>query len=158
MSLVRQGTIAIQVLTLEHMEPETTLSPWVNAEYGHMAQLLKGASQLVFTRVSTHLNASFPENLRSQTTPGTTDEWLKKQGIDKSRICLLDPSAPIALSPSDSKFDLFLFGGILGDDPPRDRTKELRQLGYEGRHLDKVQMTTDTALAVTRRVIEDQGW
>jgi ribosome biogenesis SPOUT family RNA methylase Rps3 len=60
----------------------------------------------------------------------------------------------------------------LGDDPPRgklwvpyiwppfniyqDRTSELRKKGYEGRRLGPVQMTTDTAVRVTRIVIQDQ--
>jgi ribosome biogenesis SPOUT family RNA methylase Rps3 len=38
-----------------------------------------------------------------------------------------------------------------------DRTKELRKLGFAGRRLGPVQMTTDTALNVTRRVVEDRG-
>lgn len=45
----------------------------------------------------------------------------------------------------------------IGDDPPRDRTSELRALGFPGRHLGPVQMTTDTALGVTKLVVEDKG-
>ena len=44
-----------------------------------------------------------------------------------------------------------------GDDPPRDRTAELRALGFPTRHLGPVQMTTDTALGVTKRVVVDRG-
>jgi ribosome biogenesis SPOUT family RNA methylase Rps3 len=80
------------------------------------------------------------------------------ENIPKSQVCLLDPKAPAALSPADGeagKFKYFVFGGILGDDPPRDRTSELRALGFAGRHLGEVQMTTDTALGVTKRVVED---
>lgn len=46
--------------------------------------------------------------------------------------------------------------GILGDDPPRDRTGELRILGFPNRHLGPVQMTTDTALGVTKKVVVDK--
>jgi ribosome biogenesis SPOUT family RNA methylase Rps3 len=85
-------------------------------------------------------------------------EVAAQQGIDKARICLLDPRAEQVIQPDDAdKFDVFLYGGILGDDPPRDRTGELRKLGFEGRHLGPVQMTTDTAVGVTKRVVEDQG-
>lgn len=40
-----------------------------------------------------------------------------------------------------------------GDDPPRDRTKELRVLGFPSRRLGPVQMTTDTALGVNNSSI-----
>lgn len=43
-----------------------------------------------------------------------------------------------------------------GDDPPRDRTSELRALGFPTRHLGPVQMTTDTALGVTKLVVNDR--
>ena len=46
---------------------------------------------------------------------------------------------------------------LQGDDPPRDRTSELRKLGFPTRHLGPVQMTTDTALGVTKKVIHDKG-
>lgn len=35
-----------------------------------------------------------------------------------------------------------------------DRTSELRKYGYTGRNLKKIQMTTDTAVRVTRMVVE----
>jgi ribosome biogenesis SPOUT family RNA methylase Rps3 len=77
--------------------------------------------------------------------------------VDPSRVCLLDPRATDVLSPADAgHFDVFLYGGILGDDPPRDRTGELRKLGFPGRHLGPVQMTTDTAVGVTKIVVEDR--
>lgn len=44
-----------------------------------------------------------------------------------------------------------------GDDPPRDRTGELRVMGFPGRHLGPTQMTTDTALGVTKLVVHDKG-
>ena len=43
----------------------------------------------------------------------------------------------------------------VGDDPPRDRTSELRILGFPTRHLGPVQMTTDTALGVTKLIVDD---
>ncbi|KDQ13761.1 hypothetical protein BOTBODRAFT_33200 [Botryobasidium botryosum FD-172 SS1] len=84
-------------------------------------------------------------------------ELMKIHRVPLERVCLLDPRAERELSPEDGpQFDWFLFGGILGDDPPRDRTSELRVLGFPNRHLGPVQMTTDTALGVTKRVVVDQ--
>lgn len=44
-----------------------------------------------------------------------------------------------------------------GDDPPRDRTSELRKKGFEGRRLGPKQMTTDTAVRVTRMVTTEKS-
>ena len=38
-----------------------------------------------------------------------------------------------------------------------DRTSELRKKGYEGRRLGPKQMTTDTAVRVTRMVVQDKS-
>lgn len=40
---------------------------------------------------------------------------------------------------------------------PVDRTSELRKKGYEGRRLGPVQMTTDTAVRVTRICVQDKS-
>jgi hypothetical protein len=81
---------------------------------------------------------------------------LAAKNIPLDRCCLLDPKATEPVAPGDSElFDVFLFGGILGDDPPLDRTRILRREGFPSRHLGPVQMTTDTALAVTKRVVID---
>ena len=39
-----------------------------------------------------------------------------------------------------------------------DRTSELRKKGFEGRRLGPKQMTTDTAVRVTRMVVQDKSW
>lgn len=38
-----------------------------------------------------------------------------------------------------------------------DRTSELRKKGYEGRRLGPRQMTTDTAVRVTRLVVQEKS-
>jgi hypothetical protein len=38
-----------------------------------------------------------------------------------------------------------------------DRTSELRKKGYQGRRLGPVQMTTDTAVRVTRIIVQDKS-
>ena len=48
-----------------------------------------------------------------------------------------------------------MFGGILGDHPPKDRAKDFREKNFkEIRHLGKIQMTTDTALMVSSEIQE----
>lgn len=74
-----------------------------------------------------------------------------------NRVVLLDLRADGPLTPGDAKdFDVMVFGGILGDHPPRDRTKELRDQGFIRRHLREIQMSTDTALLSTKLITENQ--
>ena len=81
--------------------------------------------------------------------PGTSGP--KRQ---RERTCLLDPRAEQELTPADAgRWDTFVFGGILGDDPPKYRTGELHPLGAASRHLGPAQMTTDTAVLVTHAVV-----
>ena len=63
----------------------------------------------------------------------------KEVVVPFKRTILLDMRAEKVLEPSDfEKYDLFVFGGILGDHPPQDRTKELRNEGFELRKLTKI--------------------
>ncbi|KAK3296786.1 SAM-dependent RNA methyltransferase [Chaetomium fimeti] len=141
---------------VEHLDPE--LGAWSELEY------------LAIARESQDTGAKFclsslPQAFKVPGELGKIPAFkAERQGVEqlyegeKSRVCLLDPAAASDLSPEDGdKFDTFLFGGILGDDPPRDRTSELRKKGFEGRRLGPVQMTTDTAVRVTRLVVQGKS-
>ncbi|KAG2076202.1 DUF431-domain-containing protein [Suillus decipiens] len=154
---------------IEHMEEDETtpesLPPWVELEYAHMITLAGINGRVEFTHLSHNSSSSLDARLALINEPAASYkvhtqsviELLKQNNIPITRVCLLDPKAQTALAPEDSKiFDHFLFGGTPGDDPPRDRTSELRQLGFPSRHLGSVQMTTDTALGVTKRVVDDK--
>lgn len=78
--------------------------------------------------------------------------------IERDQICLLDSEASEELSFEDvKKFDFFLFGGILGnvDEFDFDRTSVLRVKGYPTRRLGSMQMTTDTAVRVSKMILCD---
>ena len=48
-------------------------------------------------------------------------------GSNESNICFMDMRGEQELKPEDAqRFDFLIFGGILGDHPPQDRSKELR--------------------------------
>ncbi|KAN0114314.1 SAM-dependent RNA methyltransferase [Russula decolorans] len=168
---------------MEEDDPTPHALPrWVELEYKHMRTLAGPTAFIAFTNLSSATSASLSAAFSntntnisdSDSSPAQVQAQAEchKQGVlalMKSRgdidipleqVCLLDPKASLALTPSDGdagKFTWFLFGGILGDDPPRDRTAELRALGFPTRHLGPVQMTTDTALGVTKRVVVDRG-
>ena len=140
---------------VEHLDPE--LGPWSALEYKTIAEeSRKAGCDFILSSVPASLIASedfadVKENARSD----SVESYFADQ---KSQICLLDPAAKQELTPEDAgKFEIFLFGGILGDDPPRDRTSELRKKGFEGRRLGPKQMTTDTAVRVTRMVVQGQS-
>ncbi|KAF8477713.1 hypothetical protein DFH94DRAFT_755261 [Russula ochroleuca] len=137
-----------------------------------MRMLAGPDASVAFTNLSTATSASLSAAFTSAKSPTTSDSaaaaqvecyeqgvlaLMQSRNIPQECVCLLDPKASLALSPSDGdagKFTWFLFG--VRDDPPRDRTAELRALGFPTRHLGPVQMTTDTALGVTKRVIVDR--
>ncbi|KAF9963756.1 hypothetical protein BGZ70_007219 [Mortierella alpina] len=136
---------------IEHMEEG--MHDWCKLEYEHMVSVC-GADHIYFTALTAKTLADMPETL-SKAHCHTEDILTMGDRIPHEKVCLLDPSSPYPLCPEDAdKYDFFLFGGILGDDPPRDRTGELRKLGFATRHLGAIQMTTDTAVNVTRRVVE----
>jgi len=140
---------------VEHLDPE--LGPWSALGYACIAQeSKKSGAQFLLTSVPASLQ--MPENLARMEELKVERRSVEEIFADrKSRVCLLDPSAKTELTPADGDdFDVFLFGGILGDDPPRDRTSELRKKGYTGRRLGPVQMTTDTAVRVTRLVAQER--
>ncbi|KAG0312585.1 hypothetical protein BGZ99_009386 [Dissophora globulifera] len=136
---------------IEHMEEG--MHDWCKLEYEHMVSVC-GPDHVYFTALTPKTLADMPETL-SKAHCHTEDILTMGDRIPHEKVCLLDPASPHVLSPEDGdKYDFFLFGGILGDDPPRDRTGELRKLGFVTRHLGPIQMTTDTALNVTRRIVE----
>lgn len=149
---------------IEHMEEG--FSEWVILEY---AQILRDVG-------SDNLLLSLPAGTQEKDIPPKLKEmglkWSSKglaeitEGIPgweplrDGRVCLLDPRAAKDLQPEDvDRFDYFVFGGILGDHPPRDRTTELNR-AYPGllvgRRLGDKQMTTDTAIRTTQIIVKDQ--
>ncbi|KZV59261.1 DUF431-domain-containing protein [Peniophora sp. CONT] len=155
---------------VEHMEEDeetpSALPRWVELEYSHMRSFAGPESSVEFTHLSKAAGASLTQTFSARKdadlsgaqchTEGVLD-LMKARAVSLEKVCLLDPKAPKELAPEDGEeFEWFLFGGILGDDPPRDRTGELRALGFPGRHLGPIQMTTDTALGVTKTIVHDK--
>ncbi|KAF7294315.1 hypothetical protein HMN09_01160500 [Mycena chlorophos] len=154
---------------IEHMEEDDdtakAIPPWVELEYAHMRSLAGPSSRIHFTALSAASRSSLSNVFVPVDGLANADchsqgvlALMKERGVPLGKVCLLDPKAEKGLAPEDGdgEFEWFLFGGILGDDPPRDRTSELRVLGFPTRHLGPVQMTTDTALGVTKKVVHDK--
>ncbi|CAG8635979.1 64_t:CDS:2, partial [Paraglomus brasilianum] len=138
---------------IEHME--TDLHEWCILEYSHIATSVFPPN-IIITRLK-DAEITVLKKLQALDGAQLRRETVDEMGINKSKICLLHPNAEQQLKPEDGQaFDYFLFGGILGDDPPRDRTSELCPFVHATRHLGQLQMTTDTAFNVTKKIIEDK--
>ena len=82
-----------------------------------------------------------------------------------AETCLLDMKADKVLCPKD-EFAAVVFGGILGNVHVHedgtyssdDKTSIVRQLGFSEnrRHLGELQMTTDTAVVVTMKILKNR--
>ncbi|CEP22407.1 unnamed protein product [Cyberlindnera jadinii] len=145
---------------IEHMEQGFT--EWVILEYSTIIKEVGKENLLLTSLPQGTTDSDIPKELLALGLQWTSDD-VSQAGTDalpivKERVCLLDPSAEKDLVPGESEaFDYFVFGGILGDHPPRDRTGELRRkYGFEGRRLGSKQMTTDTAVRVTQLIVKDK--
>lgn len=127
---------------IEHLEDEVW--DWCVLEYKHMSSVV-GKENLIFTNVPKaehHKLSKFGE---------VHEESVRSMKLSKA--CLMEMIADKTLELADSKkFDYFVFGGILGDNPPQGRTKVLHNL-FEMRCLGQEQMSTDTAVLVTHKVL-----
>jgi ribosome biogenesis SPOUT family RNA methylase Rps3 len=105
--------MASKVYIVEHLDDE--LGPWSELEYLTIAKESHQAGAK-FCLSSVPEGLVLPDKLKA--TPGFTADGRGVEVLyaeDKSRVCLLDPSATKEMSPEDGdKFEVFLFGGILG--------------------------------------------
>ncbi|HLC55378.1 MAG TPA: SAM-dependent methyltransferase [Candidatus Nanoarchaeia archaeon] len=126
---------------IEHMEPE--LFEWCLIEYKNISRIV-GREHLIFTSVK--------NDARKLKQFGAVCNEPVAQ-LHLQNACILDPAASKTLSSHD-QFEFLIFGGILGDFPPKARTKELSsKLNYPARNLGKKQFSTDTAVYVAREIM-----
>jgi len=129
---------------IEHLE--NRLYEWCLIEYKHISKLV-GKKNLIFTNIKNQKDISKLRKLGS----------VKKESVAELKLnkaCLLDPKASKTLNPKE-KFDYFILGGILGDFPERGRTNKYltsRLNNTQIRNLGKRQMSTDTAVLVTKTI------
>jgi Uncharacterized conserved protein len=136
------------VIVIEHLEP--TLSPWAYLEYKHAASMV---GNLLVTNVKDKRERACLEPF-ARAVPESVGEIAERR-----EILVLDPQARIPLSPEDFKqFRYVVVGGIMGDFPPKGRTRKLltEKLGVEARTLGTCQFSVDGAVYVAYRVAEGE--
>ncbi len=135
------------IYIIEHLEPK--LWKWCVIEYKHISQLV-GKQNLWITNLkkgSTGLQ-KYGKVIRNSVTE-----------LKLVKVCVLDPGAEKTLTPADAeKISYFIFGGILGDNPPQKRTSpELTTkftYSIEIRNIGQKQMSTDNAVAVVQEIVK----
>jgi ribosome biogenesis SPOUT family RNA methylase Rps3 len=134
------------IYIIEHLEPK--VYPWCLIEYKNISRIV-GKNNLWFT------------NIRKKNPDLEKIGRVFKNSVsafDLKKACVLDPEVNKTLSPGEAKsFDYFIFGGILGDYPPRKRTTpELTSKikNAQVRNIGKKQFSTDNAVLVTKKIAE----
>jgi len=135
------------IYIIEHLEPK--LFEWCLIEYEHISEIV-GKANLWFTNIKDEEDCQklgkfgrvFPESVKQ---------------MKLTNSCVLDPEAEKTLEPSDG-FYYYIFGGILGDYPPKKRTKKelTRFIKNAGtRNIGKKQMSTDNAVFTVNQIVEN---
>lgn len=138
---------------IEHLEPE--LFEWCIIEYKSISKIV-GKKNLIFTNIKKQDKEKIEKY--GEVFSESVKELIKKEKI--KNFCILDPESEKELSQDDNIFDYFIFGGILGDYPPRKRTKEELTKFIEGasRNIGKEQFSTDNAVYVTNKILKGENF
>lgn len=146
------GHLRVMKAVIEHLEPK--MYEWCILEYSHISLRL-GKENVIFTNVRKEDHHLIQEI--GTVYEESIHDLAKKEGSEFSRLCLLDPKAEDDLIPLDiNNFTHFVFGGILGDHPMKGRTeKHFSTLKAEKRRLGDKQMSTDTAVIVCHKILDE---
>ena len=134
------------LFVIENLEPK--LSEWLYIEYSHSARIV--GKNLLITNVRNRSEFKKLSKIASVERKSAGKLFLQDEMV------LLDPLARKTLSPSDlNRKKVVLIGGILGDNPPSGRTKELltkKLLRATVRNIGKYQFAIDGAVFVAKQV------
>ncbi|MEM1586602.1 MAG: SAM-dependent methyltransferase [Candidatus Bathyarchaeia archaeon] len=137
------------LFVIEHLEAEC--GKWLYFEYENASRIV-GRERLIFTSVKRAEDAEILSNLGVVRRESFIDLF------DQKKIIILDPRAKERLKPEDliSK-EAVIIGGILGDHPPRGRTRRLitlRAPEAAAKSIGRGQFSIDGAVYVTNLVSE----
>ena len=135
---------------IEHLEPE--LYEWCLIEYEHISEIV-GKNNVIFTNINKY-------GAKKLNKYGTVYEKSVSE-LRFNEICVLSQYTEKTLTANDkNKFQYFVFGGILGDNPAKKRTNILinnlkkHKIKFEERNLGDKQMPTDAAVYVAKKILE----
>ena len=137
------------LFVIEHLEPE--IGKWLYIEYMHASEIVE-KKRLMFTNVKNQRDIKLLSKL------GTVKRESFAGIFTSEKTIILDPKASKKLRPEDFEGkEAVVIGGILGDDPPKGRTRKLvtvRLPNATVRNLGKEQFSIDGAAYVAKLVSE----
>ena len=137
-----------QIFIIEHLEPE--IFEWCLIEYKNIS-LTVGKNNLWFTNIKTDKNKDILEPYGQVFLQSVKD-------LKLDNVCVLDPTVQRTLDIFEARlFNYFIFGGILGDYPPKQRTRaELTSIipDAQVRNIGTEQMSTDNAVLVVSEIVK----
>lgn len=140
------------IYIIEHLEPK--LWEWCILEYEHISETI-GKDNLWFTNIKNPKEAKILEKIGKVFEKSVSE-------LNLNKICILDPESDKLLKPKDKdKFEYVVFGGILGDYPPRKRTKQELTIKFpncETRNIGKEQMSTDNAVFTVKQILNGKNF
>jgi len=127
-------------------------SPWLMSEYRYVADLFN--NEVIFTNVKGKMRKAL-EGLGKVHEIGFD---ILADGLSLRKVIILDPSAGEELTHQDLRdADAVVIGGIMGDYPPKERTKTMITSRFPRgipRNLGKKQLTIAGAAYVLKKVME----
>ena len=136
---------------IEHLEPE--LYEWCLIEYEHISKIV-GKEYLIFTNIKDKNDISKLKKLGKVFEKNISE-------LNFKNVCVMSQYSKNELVTNDkNKFKYFLFGGILGDNPAKKRTKDITNelkksnIKFEERNLGNIQMPTDNAVFAAKKILE----
>lgn len=131
-------------VAIEHLEP--VLSKWLRYEYENAARVL--GKSLIFT------NIKRPPKILAKLSTAKRQSALRI--FPHETLVILDPRAKKTLTPQDMEGGgVAVIGGILGEHPPRGKTRTLLTLKApkaKARNLGNWQFTIDGAACVAKLI------
>ncbi len=139
-----------QIYIIEHLE--SRVWRWCIIEYKHISKIV-GKNHLWFT------------NIKRGSKELEKYGKVFRNSVSKMNLhnaCVLDPEAKAFLTPKNSSpISYFIFGGILGDHPPKKRTKiELTSKlnNPKAFNIGKKQFSTDNAVFVVHEIASGKNF
>lgn len=142
------------IIIIEHLEDRLGL--WVFLEYRH-SSLIVGRNRLWFTNVPRRYHSLLKRY--GYVYEESIVELADKDAVPREKIVILDPDAEKSLEYSDLEDSYIVIGGILGDHPPRKRTKKLltqRLPGVRTRNIGNGQYSIDGAVYYVQYLWENK--